>query len=332
MMNIGKRILLVTLIVLGSLVALLAIAVGLLNLSGAIFYSEFYSTAEADFDVPGLGDGFVPQGLCEVDGVLLVGGYMKGDGPSRIYLVGEDGRAEAVQLYKKNGEDFTGHCGGIAHSGDYFYVGGSGGLYVFSLSDLLDGDGKAKQIGKFDAQITASFVYSHGGYVYLGTFADGDKYVPDDWQSTVTPSGEVNPSIIARFRLNAEAEYGIEELPDCAYSIRKWVQGCAVTDDGIILSTSSGINTSYLSYYKPSEDNKTELVFGDDGGVSLPLYHLDSTTLTHTTKAIPMAEEIEVVGDRIYIVNESACSKYLFGILVGGQRFYHVEYNKAHFD
>lgn len=331
-----RKLIRVLAMIIVALLILVALAALLLNIAGVVFYSEFYSTSVTKTNIPGLLEGFVPQGLDYVDGGFIVAGYMTDDSASRLYYVKEDGTAPVRTVLKKaNGKDFTGHCGGVAHYGDYFYVGGSGGLSVFSLSDIMDGDGEATQIGRFEAGMTASWVYVYKDYIYIGRFIDGGQYEASDWQSNVTPAGDENPSVMARFRLNGDADtYGIASTPECAYSITHWVQGGALCDDGIILSTSSGINTSKFYFYTWDTERVTSIEYGDEdwgGSVTIPLYHLDTENLTYTLKAPPMAEEIEIVDGRVYISNESACMKYFFGWLVGGQSFYSFELKDEYF-
>lgn len=323
-MNALKKIGRVLLILL--LVVLIFIATA--NVVKRVMNSEFYATAESKIDMPGLSEGFIPQGLDYYNGGFFVAGYMADDSASRVYYVKESGEVSYVELKKANGDDFTGHCGGVAHHGDYFYVGGSGGLYVFGFADIIDGDGVASQIGKFEAGMTASWVSVYDGAIYIGTFADGDAYTAKDWQSCKTPAGDENPSLMAKFLFDDESDtYGIKSTPECAWSMRNWVQGAAITSDGIILSTSSGINSSVFYFYEHDDTYVGEVMFGGEGenAVTIPLYYLDSRTLTYQISAIPMAEEIEVVGNRLYIANESASTKYMFGILIGGESFYSIE-------
>lgn len=307
----------------------------LLNIAGATHYAEFYSTAYTTTMMPGLLEGFVPQGLDYIDRGFIVSGYMTDDSASRLYYVKNDDLAGVTTLKKANGDDFTGHCGGVAHYGDYFYIGGSGGLYVFSLADITDGDGVAHQIGKFEAGMTASWVYAYEDYLYIGKYVDGGQYEAADWQSNTTPAGDENTSIMARFRLDGGKDtFGISPTPECAYTMRHCVQGAAITADGIILSTSSGINSSVFYFYTPDYTGTDTIEYGDegwDGRLTVPLYHLDSASLTHEVRTIPMAEEIEVVDGRVYIANESACMKYFFGWLVGGNKFYSFELKDEYF-
>lgn len=322
-MNVLKKVLKVVVV----LVVVVLIILATLNVVKRIMYSEFYASAETEYDMPGLGDGMIPQGLSYYNGGFFFAGYMNDESASRVYWVKQSGERETIVLKKANGNDFTGHCGGIAQYGDYFYIGGSGGLYVFSLADITDGDGEAKQIGKFEAGMTASWVSVYDGYIYIGTFADGGSYKSQDWQSCKTPAGDENPSLMARFELGEGYDLGVKPTPDCAYSMRHWVQGAAISDRGIILSTSSGINSSVFYFYEYDDTYVGEVLFGGEeaeNAVTIPLYYLDSRTLTYELSAIPMAEEIEIVGDRLYIANESACGKYIFGNLIGGENFYSV--------
>lgn len=319
------------------IVAIIALT---LNICGAIFYSEFYSTAKTTKPMPGLADGFIPQGVDYVEDGFIISGYMNGEGASRLYYMENDTTIPTItELKKENGEDFTGHCGGVAHFDDYLYIGGSGGLYVFSLSNVLDGDGEATQIGKFEAGMTASWVYVYDSYLYIGKFVDGGQYEASDWQSNTTPAGDENPSVMVRFKLDVdyvgEDTFGISPAPECAFSMTHTVQGAAVNEDGIILSTSSGINTSHFYFYSFNEmSSYGTLEYGDDdyeGRKTIPLLYLDSESLTYDLKAIPMAEEIEIVDGRVYVANESASTKYLFGWLVGGQSFYSFELKDEYF-
>ena len=57
-------------------------------------------------------------------------------------------------------------------------------------------------------------------------------------------------------------------------------------------------------------------------GVTLPLFYLDSDSKTETVTAPPMSEEIECIDGRLFIFNESACNKYVFGKFLSGYWLY----------
>lgn len=309
-----------------------ALLIALINLGKYVVFSEFYSTAESEGEIPGIYDGFVMQGLDSYDGGFLVSGYMADKSASRIYCV-NDGQSSYTSLKKEDGTAFKGHSGGIAHSGDYLYIGGSGGVYVFSLSDVTDGDGEAVQLGFFETLLNAAWCEVADGYLIAGSFWYEPDYTTADWQHVTTPSGDKNNSMITVFQLDDSAEFGVNPTPVCAISTKMKVQGAAFTDDGIILSTSLGFSASVLEFYVLDESMYGEIsVPYEDGAYSVKLYYLDSSTKTHEISAPPMAEEIVVRDGRIYVMNESASSKYIFGRLLGMECLYSIEYKESYFE
>lgn len=134
------------------------------------------------------------------------------------------------------------------------------------------------------------------------------------------------------------ARYGFSAQAACAVSLPDKVQGVCVLPDGdITLSTSYGFNTSHLLTYRvPTEqmfaaaralsasqddpssvdDSPTASTFTVDGR-SVPLYFLDSTNLVSDLEAPPMTEGIEFHDGCIWVSEESASNKYLFGKLYG---------------
>lgn len=111
------------------------------------FYPDFRS-AEQEFDIPGLDEGAVPQGMgscyanytvetvkqetvtdengnesvrdvvtteTKMQPYFFISAYMNDKSPSRIYVIGgETGYVGYVTLNGEDGEPFYGHCGGIA--------------------------------------------------------------------------------------------------------------------------------------------------------------------------------------------------------------------------
>lgn len=319
-----KKIALGTLKVLGIILALILIIYGILTAVRYISLGEFYSTATSKVNMPALAEGFIPQGLDKYGDGFLMSGYMQDKSASRLYYVTEDGRADRIDLKKANGSDFTGHAGGVAHAGDYIYVGGSKGLYVFGLEDALDGDGEAKQIGFFPVGLNAAWVQVAGDYIYCGSFWDEPDYTTDEWQHITTPSGDKNNSMILIFSLDGEAELGIKEGALAAISTEWRVQGAILTEDYAVLSTSLGLNTSVFYFHKIDYSYSGTVKVGGEGE-DIPLYYLDSKTLTYKLTSIPMAEEIVLHNGRIYVSNESASTKYIFGNLNEGYKFYSFE-------
>jgi hypothetical protein len=103
------------------------------------------------------------------------------------------------------------------------------------------------------------------------------------------------------------------------------MQGLCITDDGdIAVSTSWVTSSSYIHIYdgaKVKETGDTDAYQVMDG-VSVPLFYLDSDSMIDTVKAPPMSEEIVCIGERLFIFNESACNKYVFGKFLSGYWLY----------
>ena len=95
-------------------------------------YKDFESFRE-EFEIPGLGDGAVPQGMgtcpaeyyvyneevdkteAKIQQYYFISAYMSDGSPSRIYVTGaETGYVGYVTMKTEDGKDFYGHCGGIA--------------------------------------------------------------------------------------------------------------------------------------------------------------------------------------------------------------------------
>ena len=156
-------------------------------------YKNFESFKE-EFEIPGLKDGAVPQGIgsCEAEYYVynaevdktealrqqyyFISAYMADGSPSRIYVTGEKtGYVGYVTLKKEDGGDFYGHCGGIAinnqpgtssYSAKYYtlWVTGESMVYCAKSSEEFQEAGKSiaqeiveKAETNGSVQFTASF-------------------------------------------------------------------------------------------------------------------------------------------------------------------------------
>lgn len=285
----------------------------------------FYRGAQAEFTIPGLSDGYVPQGLCydEASGRYLTCGYVPGDA-SRVYAIDEQGNAVGTTLRCADGTAYTGHTGGIAVNGEYAYITGSDGCDVFLLRDLLVG-GEAVQVGAFATGNDPAYCHIEDGMLYVGTFYRAGNYETPDWERMTTPAGDENPAVMLVFPLSETAPYGVAEAPVKAYSTPGLVQGMCFDGAGrLVLSTSYGLAFSQLYVYQPEKT-----VPGSSysvGEFTVPLYFLDSESLVETVQAPPMSEELLFHNGRVYVMTESASNKYIFGKLTGGEKIYAYQF------
>lgn len=315
-----------------------------LSLGGFIIYfragaKDYYAASEKAFLIPDLNSGVVPQGL-EYDSInnyFLVSGYMKNGSASPLYLVhrftGE--QVKRVTFLNKNGSPYTEHFGGVALFGNKFlYVANGLSVLVYDYQQVLDAeDGKAIACkGEISLKhsetdyLKASFVTVYNSKLIVGEFYDGNKYTTLSSHKITTPSGEKNSAIALEFSLNSSYELGIDATPKKAYSLPNKVQGLCFYNNKMYLSTSYGLAFSYILEYDTLSVSAGENQRFLGEAVEVDVY--DSSCLTNEYKIAPMSEGIVMVENELYILNESASTKYFFGKLIGGKWCYKTNLTK----
>lgn len=301
------------------------------SLGERILFFSFYGSSERYEKIPGLWEGYIPQGYTSLDfDTRLACGYMKDGEASRIYIFNDGADTEYVELKKADGTDYTGHTGGIAVCGDTVYITGTTGCDLFSLADTLDGDGTATQTGEFATPNDPAYCTVYDGKLWVGSFYRAGNYETPTEHRFTTPSGDSNTAIIAVYELDVADGLPVSDTPTVIYSTPGLVQGAAFTDDGrIILSTSYGLSKSHLYVYDleaagAASNDIIETI--EINGEDIALKFLDSSCLVDDIVAPPMAEEIIYADGKICIMNESASMKYLFGKLTSGNYVYAYKY------
>ena len=310
-------------------VALAIISIlALVKVGERIVFFSFYAKSTTEFKVPGTADGFIQQGFekITVDGkeLYLTSGYMKKEHSSRVYITDSKGKSLGyTKLRDEKGERNTTHAGGIAVYGDYVYITNGAdekGIEIFLLKDILDENNDvAWCVGTLDVSVAPAFVYvdTQNKTLYTGSFHKDDSvYLSPDEHKALGKDHDNTALILAYDITNGGKEIG--SSPKEAYTITSKVQGMTFTDSGkLVLSTSWGVSKSCLLVYdfenvKKGEDKTT--LFGSE----IPLYHVDESSLVDDIKAPPMAEELVYNDGKVYIMNESASAKYIFGKFTSG--------------
>ena len=298
--------------IVGGIAVLAIVAVGGLNVAKFAIYSEFYGMEESLCVNPGLNDGFVCQGIAAWDyqDIIVVSGYMKDGGCSRIYMVNPDTDDEIYFNLVSNGEPFDGHCGGIAIYDDTAIIASEGKLFTFDLYYLFEAgynEGEFIDIGEgYEVPTAASFVYCDEQYLYVGEFHDGENYVTEHYYNT--NEGD-HYAIIVRYDV-WEFLYNYENVEvEMVYSIRNKVQGACFTPEGqIIFSTSYGLaDTVYYVY------NESELTDSGEYFMGAPVMFVDNCA--REIKGPAMGEDLDYYNGKVITMTESASDKYLFGKL-----------------
>ncbi len=298
-----KLILKIAGIALASVLALILLFLGGLNIAKFFMYSDYYAIESTLCKNPGLWDGFVCQGICayEDGDRIFVSGYMKDHQASRIYITDTENKSYYVSL-TSDGKPFDGHAGGISVHGKTVYVGSENKLFTFSADLLLNAKkGDIVEMGAgTPVNNEASFTFADDNYIYVGEFHDGGMYVTNHPYEI---DGGKHYAIVSRYKHDDLTK------PERVYSIRDKVQGFCVTEGGkIVLSTSFGLSDSHFYVY-----NEDEAV---DSGLTLdgaPVYLL--TKCIQDIKAPAMAEGLDVRAGKVITLYECASTKYLFGKL-----------------
>lgn len=309
-----KRVVLTVLI---AIVAFLLLYT-LLCYSTPIFYSDFMGNSEKLGNIPGLSEGFIPQGLCysETLDAYLCCGYFS-DSPSRIYVIGKDGNVKSLELQRENGEPYKGHAGGISTSGEHVWISNQKKAFHLTtdvIKNASSGDTVAFD-GYFDVGVNASFTFSDEELFWIGEYANGDSYKTRDENHFVATDGENHSAMIYGYLRDDSKPFGVDtEKPVVALSVRDIVQGFCVTSSGkCVLSTSAGLKNSHLYIYDLSDSETSQ--YTEYNGEKVPLYFLDSNTLENVVTMPHMSEDLDYEDGMVLVGFEAGAKKYGAGLL-----------------
>ncbi len=340
-LTVGQKIAKWIGIVLGGLVALVAVIVLCLHLFTPLVFRDFFGNTDKEYLIPGLGDGLVPQGYAYVpeQEVYLQCGYMTdGESASRVYVTNAKDTKDTryIELVTADGAPYLGHTGGITAAGDFVWLANDGEgedncVWVLSLTELLAAENGSRitLTTKFQSETRAACCFADDQYLWVGEFNDGEQYVTDA-SHKFTVSGGENFALVCAYPLDASSVYGVAFTeadgkavftPALALSVTNKVQGFTRTPEGFALSTSYGLSTSHIYFHKDVTKGEADSSIKVNG-TDVPVYFLDEDSLTHDLSAPPMTEEIFVKDGRLYVLLESACNKYIFGNLIRGRHVY----------
>lgn len=304
--------------ILGILFAVVMIVLVAVNLFVKITYASFYEAAENEFPIPGISNGFIPQDLdymAAIDGWLF-SGYMTDGSPSPIMKRDHDGNIATIYVETPEGTPYEDHGSAITSTDEFSYLACEGGYYVLDSYDVANAaDGSTiHAIQKVDLEFSPAFMNIQHDTLYAGVFYRPGNYETPEEQHITTPDGTQNYAIMYAYPADEETDFDFATHAAAAYSIPAQVQGMSLTDDGrFVFSTSYGLATSHLYVYDaPTYDGESAYLAD---GENVALLHFDGTNLVEDIEAPPMTEGIDVFDGKIWISEESASNKYLFGKL-----------------
>lgn len=296
------------------LVFLLALGAFLIVWFFGASYPAFYGAAKEEVEIPGLDDGISPQGLCplpENNGGyrFAMSGYMGKGAPSRVYLIGED--SKYVTLKEHDGTPLKAHFGGITSSDNFLIVCNDKEIVRVHLDEVLKAEngGSVEIFDSFETGLQNAFCYYENGTFYAGEFYRAGNYETAE-SHHLTVNGETNYALVYLFDWNANDTAPCGGLK-AVISVRGLVQGIAVYDGGITLSTSYGLADSVLYTYRNILSEETADTFTVEGE-EVPLYRLDSSNQLSAFTLPCMSEEIFEQDGRLYILFESMSNQYKY--------------------
>lgn len=245
--------------------------------------------------IPGLKDGFTPQGLTldkETDN-YIISGYFKNK-PSRIYVVKKSGEVVKCVNVSINGEISNGHFGGVEIVGDKLIIASDKMVYEVNKSDLYaENKDVVETTNVVETGNGCDFVTLAGDYLVVGEYYKKDKYETDESHYVKN-----NKALSFCYKVTN----GVVDYSNVVAKISTpdEIQGMAVTTDGrIILSSSWGLKKSKLFIFNAKITEGETIV-------------LDEDNLAKELILPSMAEEIVLDGSKLCINYESGSNKYKF--------------------
>jgi hypothetical protein len=161
------------------------------------------------------------------------------------------------------------HGGGVAIDGDHVWVTSSDGyVYLYSMADIKAAHGATVQPQARFPVPASAYLTVHDGRLYVGSFDEED------------------PGSVYSVPLGADGQPSGPPVFEATAPPRS--QGLAVTDDGLVFSTSWG------------RENPSELISISSSG-----------EVKHLT-APNMSEGLVIVNGQVYVVYESGASAYQY--------------------
>lgn len=292
---------------------------------------DYYQASEQVFVIPGINSGFIPQGISydERTDSFFITGYMNDGSASPIYVKPnyKTSTATMIRMADENGNPYHGHCGGLSVHGDYVYVAGGNGVYVYDYTSIVNAanGSSVNALGHFDAAngdgmgVAFTCVAERG--LILGEFYREENYQTPKTHHLTSPAGDQQTAIAFEYAFSDadDAVFGLHPTPVRAYSMPGLVQGMEISGSTMYLSTSYGVAFSHILKYDMQKMSMETHTFE---GLTIPLYYADSAALVKDMMIAPMSEEIVLHDGKMYVMYESASNKYIFGKLLSAQWCY----------
>ena len=281
--------------------------------SSAAAYARFNENGELSVVIPGLKEGFVPQGITYLptDDALLFAGYSGGSENSALLSVNrETGELlKQVKLNNVDGSKYTGHAGGVCATETDIYVSNNHKLFRISLEvyNSLPSDASCAFEEEIPVPVNSSYCSYADGILWVGEFQYGGDY-PTDASHRVSTSDGLQRAWTCGYVMREGQDFSV---PDYILSMTERIQGMTVLNGKIYLSQSYGRRNDSVLYRYADVLNEDADGTVDVNGKQAPLWVLDSTNREDALVCPPMTECLCTIGEEIYVVFESAAETYM---------------------
>ncbi|MBR5111026.1 MAG: hypothetical protein IK099_12640 [Clostridia bacterium] len=281
--------------------------------ASAAAYPTFRAAGDVSVLIPGLKEGFVPQGITYLpkDDALLFAGYSGGDDNSALLAVSRQTGAllRQVKLNNTDGSKYTGHAGGVCATETDIYVSNAKMLYRISLDtyEKLPENASCAFEEEIPVPVNSSYCSYADGVLWVGEFQYGGDY-PTDASHRVTGADGIQRAWTCGYRMEPGQDFS---APDYILSMTERIQGMTTLNGKIYLSQSYGRRNDSVIYRYDDVLSAGPAMTVEVNGREAPLWILDSSAREAALMAPPMTECLCTVDGEIFIVFESAAKTYM---------------------
>ena len=281
--------------------------------ASAAAYSRFREAGELSVLIPGLKEGFVPQGITYLpkDDVFLFAGYSGGDDNSALLAVSRTTGelVKQVKLNNTDGSKYTGHAGGVCATETDIYVSNAHKLLRISMDkyEALSASAFCAFDEEIEVPVNASYCSYAEGVLWVGEFQYGGDY-PTDASHRVSTADGLQRAWNCGYRIREDQDFS---APDYVLSVTERIQGMTTMDGKIYLSQSYGRRNDSLIYCYRNVLASDPAQNVQIGGRDVPLWILDKTVREEALLCPPMTECLCTTEEGIYVVFETAALTYM---------------------
>ena len=276
-------------------------------------YQRFYDCAVPGVVIPGLAEGFIPQGvtwLAEGSAFLFAGYREDGKNSALLMVDAETGTlVREVLLLNTDGSVYSGHAGGVCATENDIYVSNAGKLFRLSMAAFraLPYSSACAFEQEIAVPVTASWCCCADNVLWVGEFQYGVEYPTDKSHKARTADGMYSAWGCGY----VIGEDGIGETPDYIVEIPDRIQGMTTLNGDVWLSQSYGRKNSSLLMRFEQVFSRAPNAAADIGGREVPVWYLDKNAGKSAMMAPPMTEGLCSADGSVCVLFESAALKYM---------------------